>query len=185
MMRWTRHTLWGGAMALTTTGAFAATAQQPVAPSGPVGTVVGQVVAAHTKTPTPGAQVSVVGTTLRAPANAEGRFVIRNVPTGSRTLRAQMLGFAQREQQVTVIADATATANFELTDIPYAVAPVVVTALGIAREEKSLGYATTSISAQTLEKIPETTMMQALGRQTGGGGGGAGGSGPRGRGGGG
>jgi TonB-linked SusC/RagA family outer membrane protein len=155
-------------MALTTTGAFAATAQQPVAPSGPVGTVVGQVVAANTKTPIPGAQVSVVGTTLRAPANAEGRFVIRNVPTGSRTLRAQMLGFAQREQQVTVIADATATANFELTDIPYAVAPVVVTALGIAREEKSLGYATTSISAQTLEKIPETTMMQALAGQSAG-----------------
>ena len=134
----------------------------------PVGTVIGQVVSADSKAPIQGAQVSVLGTTLRASANAEGRFVLRNVPVGSHTLRVQMLGFAPKEQQVAVTAGGTATANFEMTDIPYAVAPVVVTALGIAREEKSLGYATTSISAQTLEKIPEATMMQALAGQSAG-----------------
>src|SRR5207237_302669 len=58
--------------------------------------------------------------------------------------------------------------NFEMREIPYAVAPVVTTALGIAREEKSLGYATTSISSSTLEKIPEATMMQALAGQSAG-----------------
>ena len=52
--------------------------------------------------------------------------------------------------------------------MPYAIAPVDHDALGIAREEKSLGYATTSISAATLEKIPETTMMQALAGQSAG-----------------
>src|SRR4029079_19121071 len=84
------------------------------------------------------------------------------------TIRVQLLGFSPREQTVTVAAGGTASLNFELKDIPYAVAPVVTTALGIAREEKSLGYATTSISASTLEKIPETTMMQALAGQSAG-----------------
>jgi TonB-linked SusC/RagA family outer membrane protein len=79
-----------------------------------------------------------------------------------------MLGFAPVEQQVSVAADATATANFEMKDVPYTVSPVVVTALGIAREEKSLAYATTSVSSSTLEKIPEPTMMQALAGQSAG-----------------
>ena len=149
-------------------GVLDAAAQQPSRPAGPVGTIVGQVVAADSKTPIQGAQVLVVGTTLRAGVGAEGRYVIRNVPAGSHTVRAQMLGFAPSEQQVSVAADATATANFELKDVPYAVAPVVVTALGIAREEKSLAYATTSISSSTIEKIPEPTMMQALAGQSAG-----------------
>jgi TonB-linked SusC/RagA family outer membrane protein len=152
-------------MALITTAGAAAPAQQP---AGAAGTVTGQVVAAESKAPLQGAQVTVLGTTLRATASAEGRYVIRNVPAGSQTVRVQLLGFSPREQPVTVAAAGTASLNFELKDIPYAVAPVVTTALGIAREEKSLGYATTSISASTLEKIPETTMMQALAGQSAG-----------------
>jgi len=166
MIRWTHRAL--GALALIATGAIAATAQQPAAPTGPVGTVIGQVVIADTKAPIQGAQVLLMGTTLRAGSNAEGRYVIRNVPVGSHTVRVQLLGFTPKEQPVTVAAGATVTANFEMKDVPYAVSPVVVTALGIAREEKSLGYATTSISSTTLEKIPETTMMQALAGQSAG-----------------
>jgi len=153
------------AMTLIATAVTSALGQQP---AGAVGTVIGQVVAAESKSPLQGAQVTVLGTTLRASANAEGRYVIRSVPVGSRTVRVQMLGFAPKEQLVTVTAGGTALSNFEMKDIPYTVAPVVVTALGIAREEKSLGYATTSISASTLEKIPEPTMMQALAGQSAG-----------------
>ncbi|MEP6491673.1 MAG: SusC/RagA family TonB-linked outer membrane protein [bacterium] len=152
-------------MTLITTAVAAAVGQQP---TGAVGTVVGQVLIVESRAPLQGAQVTVLGTTLRASANAEGRYVIRNVPAGSQTVRVQMLGFAPNEHAVTVAAGGTATLNFEMKDIPYAIAPVVTTALGIAREEKSLGYATTTISAATLEKIPETTMMQALAGQSAG-----------------
>src|SRR5205085_9072367 len=62
----------------------------------------------------------------------------------------------------------TTTLTVAMKELPYAIAPVITTALGIAREEKILGYATTSISAATLEKIPETTMMQALACQSAG-----------------
>ena len=165
MTRWKLRGL--AAMTLITTTAAAAFGQQP---AGAVGTVIGQVVTLGSKAPIQGAQVSVVGgaATLRNATNAEGRFVLRNVPAGSRTVRAQQLGFAPNEQIVTVTAGGTVTVNFEMKDIPYAVAPVVVTALGIAREEKSLGYATTSIGAEALQKIPETTMMQALAGQSAG-----------------
>jgi TonB-dependent SusC/RagA subfamily outer membrane receptor len=140
-------------------------AQQP---AGATGTIVGQVVAGNTKSAIQGAQVTVQGTTLRAGTSAEGRYVIRNVPTGTHTVRVQMLGFAPKEQDVNVTAGGSVTSNFEMADIPYAVAPVVVTALGIAREEKSLAYATTTISSSTIEKVPEPTMIQALAGQSAG-----------------
>ena len=135
---------------------------------GGTGTIVGQVVAVDSRAPLQSARVSVQGTTLAAPTNVEGRYVIRNVPAGSQTVRVTMLGFAPRELPTTIAANATVTVNFELKDIPYSITPVVTTALGIAREEKSLGYATTSISSTTLEKIPEPMMMQALAGQSAG-----------------
>jgi TonB-linked SusC/RagA family outer membrane protein len=161
MTRWKLRAL--SAIALIAAAVPAAFAQQPV------GTLIGQVVAAESKAPLQGAQVTIVGaTTLRAVANVEGRFVIRNVPTGTHTVRVQMLGFAPKEQPVTVTSGGTATSNFEMKDLPFTVAPVVVTALGITREEKGLGYATTSISAENLQKIPEPLMMQTLAGQSAG-----------------
>jgi TonB-linked SusC/RagA family outer membrane protein len=150
---------------LSTAGLTAAAAQQP---TGPVGTLVGQVIASENRTPLIGAQVLIVGTQLRAGAGAEGRFIVRNVPVGNVMVRVQFLGFAPKEQVAIVTAGATTTLNFELKELPYTVSPVVVTALGISRDEKSLGYAVQSISTQTLEKIPETTMMQALAGQSAG-----------------
>src|SRR5829696_6269393 len=129
MTRWTIRALY--MLTLTSVGVATAAAQQAV---GQVGTVAGQVIAVGSREPVQGAQLLVVGTMLRAAAGADGRFVIRNVPAGSQTIRAQLLGFSPKEQVVTVTAGGTTAANFEMKDIPYAVAPVVVTALGIARE---------------------------------------------------
>src|SRR5215831_12270094 len=166
MTRWKLRAL-SAISAMAMIAAFAPTVigQQP---AGATGTVSGQVFAVDSRAPLQGAQVTVVGTTLRATATAEGRYVVRNVPVGIRTVRVQMLGYSPREQPVNVTAGGTVVSDFEMKDIPYTVAPVVVTALGIAREEKSLGYATTSISATTLEKIPEPEMMQALAGQSAG-----------------
>jgi TonB-linked SusC/RagA family outer membrane protein len=162
MTRWTFHAL--AALALTS----AAAAQQPAQPAAPVGTVVGRVVGAGSNTPIVGAQVVVVGTQIGAVAGAEGRYTIRNVPPGSHQVRAQFIGFAPSVLPATVTAGQTTTLNFEMKDAPYAIAPTVVTALGITRSEKSLGYATTTISTQTLERVPETTLMQALAGQSAG-----------------
>ena len=145
-------------------GDLEAGAQQPAA--APTGTVIGQVVNAETKAPLPAAKVVVTGTALGDTTNAGGRFIIREVPVGVRMLRVRFLGFAPQEQSVTVAVGDTATVNFGLKAVPYAMAPVVVTALGLERKERSLGYAVQSINTGTLEKVPETTMMQGLAGQS-------------------
>ncbi|MGH8436138.1 MAG: SusC/RagA family TonB-linked outer membrane protein [Pseudomonas sp.] len=133
-----------------------------------VGTIVGQVVQGEARTPMLGAQVIVVGTQLGALTGAEGRFVIRNVPAGARMVRVQAMGFNSDDQPATVTAGGTVTVTFQLREQAVAISPVVVTALGITRNEKSLGYAVQSISSQTIERIPETTLIQALAGQSAG-----------------
>jgi TonB-linked SusC/RagA family outer membrane protein len=163
MKRWTLRALC--AVALISTSAALAAGQQP---AGETGIVAGQVTNAEGKVALPAAQVLVLGTTLRSGSGADGRFAIRNVPVGARTIRVQILGFSPQEKPVTVTAGGTVTVNFEMKENPYAIAPMTVTALSIERSEKSLGYATTSISATQIEKIPETTLLQALAGQSAG-----------------
>lgn len=168
MTHWILRTLC--ALALTTGAARELVAQQPTAPrpSGPVGTITGQVLAIENRAPLVGVQVTVVGTMLRAVTGAEGRFTIRSVPVGTATVRIQTLGYAPQTKAATVTADGTSTVSFEMKELPYAVQPMVVTALGMTRNEKSLGYAVQSVSSATLDRIPETTLMQALAGQSAG-----------------
>jgi TonB-linked SusC/RagA family outer membrane protein len=163
---WTYRALY--AIAAMACCAIEAVAQQQAAATGAGGTVAGQVVNVDTKAPLSDVMVVIKGTELRTGTNAQGRFVIRNVPAGTHTVRAQLLGFAAQEQPVTVVAGQTATVDIAMKEVPYTVQPVVVTALGIERKEKSLGYAVQSISQEQLGKIPEPTMMQALAGQSAG-----------------
>lgn len=163
MRRWMLCAL--GALALTTAVGTGAGAQDATSQ---IGTITGQVLGVENRTPLMGAQVTIVGTQLRAVAGAEGRFTLRNVPPGANSVRVQFIGYAPGVQIVNVTAGATATVTFELKDVPYAIAPMVTTALGVTRSEKSLGYAVQTITSESLERTPETSIMQALAGQAAG-----------------
>jgi hypothetical protein len=68
------------------------------------GTIRGQVTDAVTMRPLSGAQVSVPGTGRGALANASGQFLILSVPPGQQTVRVELIGYAQAEQQVAILA---------------------------------------------------------------------------------
>ncbi|MEM1057208.1 MAG: TonB-dependent receptor [Bacteroidota bacterium] len=59
----------------------------------PTGRVVGQVIDAATESPLPGATVTVVGTSLGAATDLDGRFVLAAVPVGTQALEARFLGY--------------------------------------------------------------------------------------------
>src|SRR5690242_3129749 len=71
MRRWILRAVWGTGMSLVALRGAAAQA---------TGQVIGQVVAAESKSPIQGVQVTVTGTAIRAGTNVEGRYVLRNVP---------------------------------------------------------------------------------------------------------
>lgn len=141
--------------ALTAAGAGVAAAQA-------TGTIVGTVINAETRAPLAAAAVRVTGTQLTGNTNAGGRFVIADVPEGAHSVQVKLVGFAPFEQPVTVVAGDTSLVTIALRAVPYSLTPVVVTALGLERQERSLGYGVQSIDATTLEKVPEATIMQGL-----------------------
>src|SRR5688572_200706 len=73
------------------------------------GTVRGRVVAAKTMRPIGSAQVSIPGTGRGTVSNADGQFLVLNVPVGSHTIRAELIGFSAAERPVTVTADQVTT----------------------------------------------------------------------------
>ena len=76
-------------------------------------TVSGTVTDASTGEALAGANVVVTGTSMGAAATADGSYSISNVPAGSYTINASVIGYADGSQSVNVSGDATV--NFSLS----------------------------------------------------------------------
>ena len=126
------------------------------------GTVQGTVVDAVTQRPVAGVQVMVAGTTIGGRSNDEGRFTITNVPAGTRTLRAARIGYSPVEQQVAVIAGATSTVSLVMSSTAVNLQGVVVTALGIEREERSLSTSVQTVDGDQLTEARDPNLVAAL-----------------------
>src|SRR6266851_6672281 len=83
-----------------------------------------------------GAQVSVVGTTIRALTGQDGRYHFANVPSGSQTVRVAYIGYGTVTQPVSVSAGGSAELNFAITAVPIGLDAIVVTATGNQAERE-------------------------------------------------
>src|SRR5438309_7428232 len=72
------------------------------------------------------AEVSIDGTLLRASTSAAGAYTITGVPSGTRTVRARLLGYVQATAQVTVAGGQSVEQNFALTAQAIGLAPIDV-----------------------------------------------------------
>src|SRR5439155_24602352 len=119
-------------------GALVIAAQPAAAQSA---TVVGTVTAARTHEPLAGATLQVEGTRLGAVSNASGSYRIPNVPAGSYTLSARLLGYARSMQSVTVRDTATLATNFALERTATTLDVMVVTGTPLEQTKRELGNA--------------------------------------------
>lgn len=133
-----------------------------VASAQATGSITGSVVDAGTGQPRGGVQIYIPATGQGALSNPAGRYLLLNVPAGEHTVRAQNLGYASAEQVVTVTAGASVTADFRLQQEAIAVEGIVVTALGIERSERSLGYAVQNLDAGQLAAAPQIDIASTL-----------------------
>ena len=105
----------------------------------------------------PGVSVRVKGTTIGAVTDGDGKFSL-NAPDEKSILVISFIGYQSEEVPVngrSAIAITLGENNNELTE-------VVVTALGISREKKSLGYASQEIKGDELDKARETNFSSGL-----------------------
>ena len=118
-------------------------------------TVNGTVTSAEDGLPVIGASVFVQGTTNGAITDASGKYTLRNVPSGS-TLVFSCIGMQNQTKP------AAATVNVVLAPDTEMLEQVVVTAQGLKRKDKAIGYSTVKIEGENLTIARQTDLGQSL-----------------------
>jgi len=118
--------------------------------------VTGKVTSAD-NLPLPGVSVVVKGTTIGTATDGDGNFSI-SVPNAQATLQFSFISFEPQEVKV----GNQSTFNISLKEATEELKEVVVTALGIKREAKSLGYSATNVKTDELNTSKNANYMQNL-----------------------
>jgi TonB-dependent SusC/RagA subfamily outer membrane receptor len=117
----------------------------------------GTVIDAVTKEPVIGASVNIKGTTHGVQTDLDGRFYFQTGQKFPYTLIVSYLGYKKSE----VVVNANLV-TIDLTQEQNQLSEVVVTALGISKEKKSLGYTTQALKSKDLENTKETNIVNSL-----------------------
>ena len=98
--------------------------------------------------PLPGVSVLVKGTTTGTSTDSDGRFAV-SVPDNEAVLVVSFIGYATQE----IAVGAQTTMDIRLNEDVTELGEVVVTALGIPREAKTLVYATQTVKPESLTEV--------------------------------
>jgi TonB-linked SusC/RagA family outer membrane protein len=104
----------------------------------------------------PGVAISIKGSSRGTQSDADGKFSIAASATD--TLHFSFIGFSPVDQ----VAGSSRTINISLESTDSHLQEVVVTALGITREKRSLGYAVQELKAKDIAEARETNLVNAL-----------------------
>ncbi|MDP5169098.1 MAG: SusC/RagA family TonB-linked outer membrane protein [Bacteroidia bacterium] len=104
-----------------------------------------------------GALVSAKGTKAGAITGSDGSYNLE-APSGADSLVFSYYGYAT---QTVAIGNRT-TIDITLEEAVTALNDVVITALGVARDEKALGYAIQTVNGDQLTQARETNLLNAL-----------------------
>jgi TonB-linked SusC/RagA family outer membrane protein len=106
--------------------------------------------------PVPGASIMVKGTTTGTAADDNGGFSLSVKP--GNVLVVSAVNYAAQEVKV----DARTNYNIRLTASDASLNEIVVTALGIKREKRALGYATQEVAGDALTQTTQPNVINSL-----------------------
>ncbi|TDE29216.1 SusC/RagA family TonB-linked outer membrane protein [Flavobacterium ranwuense] len=105
--------------------------------------------------PLPGVSVLVKGTQSGTQTDFDGKYSIKATPS-------QVLIFSYIGMKTQQVAASSATVNVKLVSDALELEGVVVTALGIKREKKSLGYSTQEVKGEAVSKVKSSNFVNSL-----------------------
>jgi hypothetical protein len=119
--------------------------------------VSGKVTSGEDQSPLPGVNILVKGTTSGTISDANGAFTI-NVSSGNDVLVFSFVGFMSQEVPI------GGRTSFDVTLASDAkqLSEIVITALGIEKDKKALGYATQNVDGSQLVQARETNLVSGL-----------------------
>lgn len=105
-----------------------------------------------------GATIVVKGASIGTTTNTNGNYSI-TVSEGKDVLVFSYTGFQRKEVTLDPVSNVL---DVVISESAEALQEIVVTALGIKRDKKALGYAATVVNAQDIAEKPETDVARAL-----------------------
>ena len=117
--------------------------------------VVTGVVSDNTGLPLPGASVLIKGTKTATQTDFDGKYTIKASPT-------QVLIFSYIGMKNQEISASATKINVKLASSTVELEGVVVTALGIKRKPKNLGYSVSSVKAAELTENSEPDLIRSI-----------------------
>jgi TonB-linked SusC/RagA family outer membrane protein len=120
-------------------------------------TVTGTITSVEDGSPIPGVNILQEGTTNGTVSDVNGVYSITLSP-GSETLVFSFIGY----QTVTESIGDRSEVNVKLPIDAKQLTEVVVTALGIERETKALGYSVQEVKGESLTRVKETNVVNSL-----------------------
>lgn len=120
-------------------------------------TVTGKVISGEDQTPLPGVSILVKGTTNGTITDADGTYSFR-ISSDNDILVFSFVGFLTKEEAVGM----RNTVDITLGSDAQQLSEVVVTALGIKKELRTIGYSTQEVKGQDLVKAREPNPLNSL-----------------------
>ncbi|HYH57110.1 MAG TPA: SusC/RagA family TonB-linked outer membrane protein, partial [Anseongella sp.] len=108
--------------------------------------------------PLPGVSVIRKGTEVGTSTDIDGRYSL-NVPAGENTVLVfTMMGYGTREETV----GSRSEINVQLASDASQLDEVVITALGISRETRSLGYSVGEVDGEEMDNVGNESLLTSL-----------------------
>ncbi len=141
----------------------------PILPlyAGVTGKIAGRVVNSKTGEPLPAVNVIIEGTGMGAATDANGDYYIINIPVGTYSVTASMIGYEPiTKTQVKVSADFTTIVNFSLKPTTIKVPGVTITAERpmVTRDATATVHV---VTGETIDRQPVANFQQVVAQQAG------------------
>ncbi|QZT36442.1 SusC/RagA family TonB-linked outer membrane protein [Halosquirtibacter xylanolyticus] len=119
--------------------------------------ITGNVIASKDQQPIPGASVVVTSTTVGTVTDFDGNFSLK-VPSDASNITVSFMGMKSQ------VVSLTEQKNYSvvLAEDNIAMDEVVITALGISRDKKALGYSVQNVGGDDLTQTKQSNVVSAL-----------------------
>jgi TonB-dependent receptor len=136
------------------------------------GTIEGVVRDQQTGELLPGANVVLVKTSMGGSTDLMGKFIIRNVPPGSYTLRATYIGYRDQEVAIQIGEGETRTQDLKLRSVGVEGEEVVVTAQASGQNaainrQLASNQIVSVVSSARIQELPDANAAESVGRLPG------------------
>lgn len=126
------------------------------------GSLRGSIVNQANKEPLIGANVIILGTTMGAMSDLQGRFFIPRIPAGQYKVRATLMGYKSAEKDVTIVHQQETSLQFELKETVLEMPELIVTAGKKAQSFQDVSNSVSLVTSREIERRNRVYLDEVL-----------------------